>query len=91
MPTRISERKSEISMKMDTRTLSHSPPLPPFWIFLHRHKRRESRVVLEIIKSNLEIRKYKFKMVKGLSKSQTAHKLKRINLNKQPLDFKISM
>ena len=46
---------------------------------------------MEIIKSNLEIRKYKFKMVKGLSKSQTAHKLKRMNLNKQPLDFKISM
>lgn len=39
------------------------------------HGRLESKAILEIIKSNVEIRKQKFKIVKGLSKSQIASKL----------------
>ena len=53
---------------METVTLSHSPSLFPFSGFLYSDIKDQR---LEIVKSDLEIRKEKLKMVKGLSKSQT--------------------
>ena len=55
-------------VKMETVTLSHSPSLFPFSGFLYSDIKDQR---LEIVKSDLEIRKEKLKMVKGLSKSQT--------------------